>query len=121
MITGTIRSLRVDKGFGFIKDEQGQELLSSTKARSTAKGSTICARATPSSSRSATDRRGRAPRAFAARRPRRRASQTDNQPATERPGALRTSHVAWQGNATIDVIAEGSGRLMVLCRRSAAT
>ena len=25
MATGTIRSLRVDKGFGFIKDAQGQE------------------------------------------------------------------------------------------------
>ncbi|MFN7981604.1 MAG: cold shock domain-containing protein [Vicinamibacterales bacterium] len=25
MATGTIRSLRVDKGFGFIKDSQGQD------------------------------------------------------------------------------------------------
>ena len=25
MTTGTIRSLRTDKGFGFIKDEKGQE------------------------------------------------------------------------------------------------
>ena len=42
------------------------------------------------------------------------ASQTGNPPATETPGAVRTSHTVQQGNVTIEVIAEGSGPLMVL-------
>jgi pimeloyl-ACP methyl ester carboxylesterase len=42
------------------------------------------------------------------------APQTDSQPATEAPGAVRTSHIVQQGNVTIEVIAEGSGPLMVL-------
>ena len=42
------------------------------------------------------------------------APQTGNPPATEAPGAGRTSHVVQQGNVTIEVIAEGSGPLMVL-------
>ena len=42
------------------------------------------------------------------------APQTGNPPATQAPGAVRTSHTVQQGNVTIEVIAEGSGPLMVL-------
>ena len=42
------------------------------------------------------------------------APQTGNPPATEAPGPGRTSHIVQQGNVTLDVIAEGSGPLMVL-------
>ena len=42
------------------------------------------------------------------------APQTGDPPATEAPPAVRTSHAVQQGNVTIEVIAEGSGPLMVL-------
>ena len=57
-MTGTIRTLRVDKGFGFIKDDAGKD-ISFTRAPCMAKGSTICAKATASSSMSARDRKAR--------------------------------------------------------------
>ena len=42
------------------------------------------------------------------------APQTGNPPATQAPGAVRTSHTVQQGNVTIEVITEGSGPLIVL-------
>ena len=65
---GTIRTLRVDKGFGFIKGETGQEVLSMARA------SQICARAMESSSKLPTVRRGRGRRTSSAPR-RKRASE----------------------------------------------
>ena len=58
-MNGTIRTLRVDKGFGFIKDEGGKEYFFHQSAIY-GEGIGICAKAIASSSRSARDRRGRA-------------------------------------------------------------
>ena len=66
-MTGTIRTLRVDKGFGFIKSEAGQE-ISFTKALSMARASPICARVMESSSRLRTARRVRGRRTSSAPR-----------------------------------------------------
>ena len=60
-MTGKIRTLRVDKGFGFIKDEAGKE-YSFTRAPFPGSGSMIFERATVWSSRSARGRRALAPK-----------------------------------------------------------
>ena len=65
-MTGKIRTLRVDKGFGFIKDEAGKE-YSFTRAPFPGSGSTIFERATVWSSRWARGQRALAPKTCAAR------------------------------------------------------
>ena len=66
-MTGKIRTLRVDKGFGFIKDEAGKEVLLSPERRFRGADSTISERATVWSSRWARGQRALAPKTCAAR------------------------------------------------------
>jgi len=60
-MTGKVRTVRVDKGFGFVKDETGKEYFFHRSAVY-GEGSRTCAKATVSSSTSARDPRGLEPR-----------------------------------------------------------
>jgi cold shock CspA family protein len=63
-MTGTIRTLRVDKGFGFIKDTTGKEYFFH---QSTVRDLGTCARVTVSNSTLARGRKGLGPKTFGAR------------------------------------------------------
>ena len=67
-MTGTIRTIRVDKGFGFIKDEAGQEYFFHRSAVY-GEGLEDLRRATASNSTSARDRRALGPKTSDARPP----------------------------------------------------
>ena len=90
-MTGKIRTLRVDKGFGFIKGDGGNEYFF-TRVRCMARGSGICVRVTASSSTLAKDQKARVPRTSGARPPkdrRTKACRRRGHAPTRRHGDLR--------------------------------
>ena len=67
-MTGTIRTIRADKGFGFIKDQGGKEYFFHRSAVQ-GEGLEDLREGTVSSSTSAKGRKGLAPRTFVGHRP----------------------------------------------------